>query len=57
MLIDFWTWDRINCQHTLPHVRDVAKKYESEGLVVIGVHTPEYPPGKTAVIIGEKRGQ
>jgi cytochrome c biogenesis protein CcdA/thiol-disulfide isomerase/thioredoxin len=43
VLIDFWTWDCINCQHTLPHVRDWAKKYASQGLVVIGVHTPEYP--------------
>ncbi|EPF6062621.1 cytochrome c biogenesis protein/redoxin [Enterobacter cloacae] len=43
VLIDFWTWDCINCQHTLPHVRDWAKKYQSQGLVVIGVHTPECP--------------
>ncbi|HAV2124733.1 TPA: cytochrome c biogenesis protein DipZ [Enterobacter cloacae] len=43
VLIDFWTWDCINCQHTLPHVRDWAKKYRAQGLVVIGVHTPEYP--------------
>lgn len=43
VLIDFWTWDCINCQHTLPHLRDWAKKYSSQGLVVIGVHTPEYP--------------
>lgn len=43
VLIDFWTWDCINCQHTLPHLRDWAKKYASQGLVVIGVHTPEYP--------------
>ena len=43
VLIDFWTWDCINCQHTLPHVRDWAKKYQAQGLVVIGVHTPEYP--------------
>ena len=43
VLIDFWTWDCINCQHTLPHVRDWAKKYQTQGLVVIGVHTPEYP--------------
>lgn len=43
VLIDFWTWDCINCQHTLPHVRDWANKYQSQGLVVIGVHTPEYP--------------
>lgn len=43
VLIDFWTWDCINCQHTLPHVRDWATRYQSQGLVVIGVHTPEYP--------------
>lgn len=43
VLIDFWTWDCINCQHTLPYVREWANKYASQGLVVIGVHTPEYP--------------
>ncbi|MBK0030921.1 cytochrome c biogenesis protein DipZ [Erwinia sp. S43] len=43
VLIDFWTFDCINCQHTLPHVRDWANKYQSQGLVVVGVHTPEYP--------------
>lgn len=43
VLVDFWTYDCINCQHTLPYVKDWAKKYEKDGLVVIGVHTPEYP--------------
>ncbi|TCW09381.1 cytochrome c biogenesis protein CcdA [Raoultella sp. BIGb0138] len=43
VLIDFWTRDCINCQHTLPHVRDWANKYRAAGLVVVGVHTPEYP--------------
>ncbi|VVM91106.1 cytochrome c biogenesis protein DipZ [Pseudomonas fluorescens] len=42
VLVDFWTYDCINCQHTLPYVKDWAKKYEKDGLVVIGVHTPEY---------------
>ncbi|NUT68098.1 cytochrome c biogenesis protein DipZ [Pseudomonas corrugata] len=42
VLVDFWTYDCINCQHTLPHVNEWAKKYEKDGLVVIGVHTPEY---------------
>ncbi|MDO7898800.1 cytochrome c biogenesis protein DipZ [Pseudomonas citrulli] len=42
VLVDFWTYDCINCQHTLPYVNDWAKKYEKEGLVVVGVHTPEY---------------
>ncbi|MDT3229854.1 cytochrome c biogenesis protein DipZ [Pseudomonas sp. rhizo25] len=42
MLVDFWTYDCINCQHALPYVKDWAQKYEKDGLVVIGVHTPEY---------------
>ncbi|POA42955.1 cytochrome C biogenesis protein [Pseudomonas sp. MPR-ANC1] len=42
VLVDFWTYDCINCQHSLPYVKDWAKKYEKDGLVVIGVHTPEY---------------
>jgi cytochrome c biogenesis protein CcdA/thiol-disulfide isomerase/thioredoxin len=43
VLVDFWTFDCINCQHSIPYVNEWAKKYEKEGLVVIGVHTPEYP--------------
>ncbi|AKA80862.1 cytochrome C biogenesis protein [Pseudomonas synxantha] len=42
VLVDFWTYDCINCQHALPYVKDWAQKYEKDGLVVIGVHTPEY---------------
>lgn len=42
VLVDFWTYDCINCQHNLPYVKAWAKKYEKDGLVVIGVHTPEY---------------
>ncbi len=45
VLVDFWTRECINCQHTLPYVRDWANKYRAAGLVVIGVHTPEYPWG------------
>lgn len=46
VLVDFWTFDCINCQHTLPHVRDWAQQYGPQGLTVIGVHTPEYPHEK-----------
>jgi cytochrome c biogenesis protein CcdA/thiol-disulfide isomerase/thioredoxin len=42
VLVDFWTFDCINCKHALPYVKDWAQKYEKDGLVVIGVHTPEY---------------
>jgi len=42
VLVDFWTFDCINCQRSLPYVNQWAKRYEKDGLVVIGVHTPEF---------------
>ncbi len=42
VLIDFWTYSCINCLRTIPYVRAWAEKYADEGLVVIGVHTPEF---------------
>lgn len=42
VLVDFWTFDCINCKRSLPYVNQWAKKYKDAGLVVIGVHTPEY---------------
>ncbi|WP_322616892.1 hypothetical protein [Pseudomonas sp. BIC9C] len=42
-LVDFWTFDCINCWNSLPYVKQWAERYADQGLVVIGVHTPEYP--------------
>jgi cytochrome c biogenesis protein CcdA/thiol-disulfide isomerase/thioredoxin len=42
VLIDFWTYSCINCLRALPYVQAWADKYRSAGLVVIGVHTPEF---------------
>ncbi len=42
VLIDFWTYTCINWRRTLPYVRAWANKYKSQGLVVIGVHSPEF---------------
>jgi thiol-disulfide isomerase/thioredoxin len=42
VLIDFWTYTCINWLRTLPYVRAWAEKYRSQGLVVIGVHAPEF---------------
>ena len=42
VLVDFWTYSCINCLRTLPYVRAWAAKYKDHGLVVIGVHTPEF---------------
>ena len=42
VLVDFWTYTCINWLRTLPYVRAWAGKYKEQGLVVIGVHTPEF---------------
>src|SRR5919108_2637454 len=42
VLIDFWTYTCINWLRTLPYVRAWAEKYQDRGLVVVGVHTPEF---------------
>jgi cytochrome c biogenesis protein CcdA/thiol-disulfide isomerase/thioredoxin len=42
VLVDFWAYSCINCQRELPHVEAWDKAYASDGLEVIGVHTPEY---------------
>jgi len=43
VLVDFWTYTCINWLRTLGYVRAWAEKYEDQGLVVVGVHTPEFP--------------
>lgn len=48
VLVNFWTYSCINCLRTLPHVRAWAEKYRDRGLVVIGVHTPEFAFEKNA---------
>ncbi|MBB3316894.1 cytochrome c biogenesis protein CcdA/thiol-disulfide isomerase/thioredoxin [Rhizobium sp. BK181] len=42
VLVDFWTYSCINCIRTIPYVRAWAEKYRDQGLVVIGVHSPEF---------------
>ena len=42
VLIDFWTYSCINCIRTLPHLVEWDRKYKDMGLVIIGVHTPEF---------------
>jgi len=43
VLVQFWTYTCINWLRTLPYVRAWARKYKDQGLVVIGVHSPEFP--------------
>jgi thiol-disulfide isomerase/thioredoxin len=42
VLIDFWTYTCINWRRTLPYIRAWSEKYKDQGLIVIGVHTPEF---------------
>ena len=42
VLIDVWTFGCYNCRNTLPYLRDWHAKYASEGLQIVGVHTPEF---------------
>ncbi|MET3857584.1 cytochrome c biogenesis protein DipZ [Rhizobium sp. OAE497] len=42
VLVDFWTYSCINCIRAIPYVKAWAEKYKNQGLVVIGVHAPEF---------------
>src|SRR3989339_1136639 len=42
VLLDIWTYSCINCQRTIPYLNEWYKEYEDEGLVIIGLHTPEF---------------
>ena len=42
VLIDFWTYTCVNCIRTLPFLREWYDRYADEGLVIVGVHTPEF---------------
>ncbi len=42
VLVDFWTYTCINCIRTLPYLREWNEKYKDKGLVIVGVHSPEF---------------
>jgi thiol-disulfide isomerase/thioredoxin len=42
ILVDFWTYSCINCQRTTPYLNAWYEKYKDKGLVIIGIHTPEF---------------
>lgn len=48
VLVDFWTYTCINCIRTLPYLRSWHEKYADKGLVIVGVHTPEFEFEKNA---------
>lgn len=42
VLVEFWTYSCINCIRVMPYVKQWHQRYQDQGLVVVGVHTPEY---------------
>jgi thiol-disulfide isomerase/thioredoxin len=42
VLVDFWTYTCINCLRTFPYLRDWHEKYASKGLIIVGIHSPEF---------------
>jgi thiol-disulfide isomerase/thioredoxin len=48
VLVNFWTYGCVNCVNTLPHVTGLYAKYRDRGLVVVGIHTPEFPFERSA---------
>lgn len=42
VLVDFWTYSCINCVRTLPYITEWDRKYRKDGLVIIGIHAPEF---------------
>ena len=56
VLIDFWTYTCVNCIRTLPYLKDWYAKYADKGLVIVGVHSPEFEFEKvTGNVVGSAR--
>jgi thiol-disulfide isomerase/thioredoxin len=53
VLVDFWTYSCINCLRTLPYLEAWDRKYRDQGLVIIGVHTPEFAFEKDPRNVGQ----
>jgi thiol-disulfide isomerase/thioredoxin len=49
ILIEFWDYSNQACMHTLPYTKEWYKRYADKGLVVIGIHTPEFPFGRDPI--------
>ena len=48
VLVDFWTFSCVNCVRTLPHLKALYSRYHSDGLVIVGMHSPEFDFEKVA---------
>src|SRR5713101_4205975 len=46
VFLNFWTYSCVNCIRSLPHMTELYERYSTNGLVLVGVHTPEFAPEK-----------
>jgi thiol-disulfide isomerase/thioredoxin len=53
ILIDFWDYTCQSCLHTLPYLQEWHRRYAPMGLIVVGVHTPEFPFARDPIIVRE----
>lgn len=54
VLLDFWTFDCVNCRRSIPWLKDVEQRYGAKGLRVIGIHTPEFAHEKVPAKVAKK---
>ncbi|MYS11761.1 redoxin domain-containing protein [Streptomyces sp. SID6041] len=54
VLIDFWTYSCINCQRSIPHIKEWDRAYRDKGLTVIGVHSPEFAFEKNTTNVADQ---
>lgn len=57
VLVEFWTRECINCIHVLPHTKALYDKYAGKGLVIVGVHTPEFDEERDPALLQKAIGQ
>ncbi len=57
VLVEFWTYTCYNCQNAQPHINALYERYRDDGLLVIGVHTPEFGFEKDIANVREAVGQ
>lgn len=51
MLVDFWDYTCVNCIRTLPYLREWHRRYQDKGLVIVGVHAPEFYFGSVSELV------
>ena len=57
MLVEFWTYTCYNCQNAQPHINALYDKYRDDGLLVVGIHSPEFGFEKDISIVRKAVGQ